>query len=240
MRRRRPGTALLVVAHGERRGGAANHGIRRLVARLTAAGIADEIGFGLLSGSPSIAAGLNRLCARDVLIYPLFLANGFFAATRLPQAVAAASRGAARTIRILAPLGLDPALDDLVAERAAGLAQKRGETPSAATLVLLAHGSTRDPASHAAAQQMALRLARRRQFRDVRIAVLEGGPSVDQTLAAVDDPVLMVGMFSGEGLHAGEDVPALLAAHDGRVGFAGNIGAWPEVADLVAAAVARH
>jgi hypothetical protein len=51
--------------------------------------------------------------------------------------------------------------------------------------------------------------------------------------------VIVVGLFAAEGLHGAEDA-ATLVAQLGRndVTFVGNVGTWPEIADLIAAAVA--
>jgi sirohydrochlorin ferrochelatase len=231
------GPALLVAAHGERGGAATNEGVRRLVAGLATRAIAAEVGFGLLSGTPSIADGLLALRATEVLVYPLFLADGFFAAARLPRLIAAANAGAARTVRLLPPLGLDPPLAALVARRADEAARRLGAAAAQTTVVLLAHGSTRDQASRTAAGRLAALIAARRSFRAVRVAVLEGGTTLGETLDAVRGPAVVVGLFAGEGLHGAEDVPALLAARD--VGFAGNVGAWRAIAGVVEAAVSR-
>jgi sirohydrochlorin ferrochelatase len=230
--------ALLVAAHGERGGAASNDGVRRLTAELAASAIAGEVDFGLLSGAPSIADGLRSLRATEVLVYPLFLADGFFAAARLPRLIEAANAGAARIVRLLPPLGLDPALAALVARRAGDAARRLGAAAAQTTVVLLAHGSNRDQASREAAGRLAALIAARRRFRAVRIAVLEGGLTLGETLDAVRGPAVVVGLFAGEGLHGAEDVPALLAARD--VGFAGNVGAWREIAGVVAAAVGRR
>jgi sirohydrochlorin cobaltochelatase len=224
--------ALLLAAHGERRAGATNAGLRRLAQDLAAAGVAGEVAVGFLNGAPSIVEAMAAFHLPEVIVYPMFLAEGFFAGTRLPAAVGAAA--GTRRVHILPPLGLDPALADLVAGKAAAAARDRGVAAEATTLVLLAHGSSRDAASREATMDLAARLG---GFAAVRIALLEEPPSLAEVLDGIAGPAVVVGLFAGEGLHGGEDLPDLIAGRD--VATAGIVGTWPEIAALVAAAVRR-
>jgi sirohydrochlorin ferrochelatase len=232
--------ALLLAAHGERRDGAGNEGVARMAGDLAARDLAAEIGVGFIKGFPGIAETLRAFASRDVLVYPLFLADGYFNRVRLPQLIAAAQAPPAmqRRIRVLPPLGLDPALADIVAGRADAVAVGAGFAASLATLVLLAHGTPRDPASRLATHAMADRLGASGRFAAIRPAFLEEPPSLADVLADAAGPAVVVGLFTGEGLHGGGDVPQLvdeIARAD--VVFAGNVGTFTEIIDVVAAAV---
>src|ERR1700704_3098991 len=74
----RPPFALLLAAHGERRANADNAGVARLAGNLAAAGVAKEVGFGFIKGSPSVDEAIRALSSRHVVVYPLFLADGYF------------------------------------------------------------------------------------------------------------------------------------------------------------------
>lgn len=234
--------ALLLAAHGERRNGAGNDGVARLAGDLAARNVAAEIGIGFIKGTPGIAETLMAFAARDVIIYPLFLADGYFNRVRLPQLVAAAQAlpAAPRRIRMLPPLGLEPALVDLVVDRADAAAVGAGWVAGSATLVLVAHGTPRDPASRQATKSMAQRLAATGRFGTVRSAFLEEQPSLATVLAAVPGPAVVVGLFAGEGLHGGVDVPQLIGEiARADVGFAGNVGTFAGIVDIIAAAVSH-
>jgi sirohydrochlorin ferrochelatase len=232
-------SALVIAAHGERGSRAANAALARLAADLGARSIAHEVSYGLIKGSPSIDAVVARLAAPQVLVYPLFLAHGYFARTRLPQLLAAAASSPAQRIRILPPLGLDPALVDVIARRIDAAVCARAIAPSEATVVMLAHGSRADDASRVATDRVVEELRTRRAYRGVRPAFLDEPPCLGAALADVRGPVIVVGLFAAEGLHGAEDA-ATLIAQIGRddVTFIGNVGTWPELADLIAAAVA--
>jgi sirohydrochlorin cobaltochelatase len=233
-----PPFALLVAAHGERRAGADNDGVARLAADLVARHLAAEIGVGFIKGVPGVAEALEAFASPEVVVYPLFLADGYFSRVRLPQLIAAAQSEPAsrRRIRVLPPLGLDPALAGVVAARAE--AAGASFAPALVTLVLLAHGTPRDPASRRATEAMAGRIAASGRFAAVRSAFLEEPPSLVAVLADVAGPAVVVGLFAGDGLHGGIDGPQLvgkIARAD--VVWAGNAGNFTEIADVVAAAV---
>jgi sirohydrochlorin ferrochelatase len=234
--------AVLLAAHGERRDGAGNEGVARLAGDLAARDLAAEIGVGFIKGVPGIAETLRAFASRDVLVYPLFLADGYFNRVRLPQLIAAAQTPPAtpRRIRVLPPLGLDPVLVDIIAARAEAAAVGAGSAAGPVTLVLLAHGTPRDPASRQATQAMAGQLAGTGRFAAIRSAFLEEPPSLADVLADIAGPAMVVGLFAGEGLHGGGDVPQLLGEiARADVVFAGNVGTFTEIVDVVAAAI-RH
>jgi sirohydrochlorin cobaltochelatase len=229
---------LLLAAHGERRDGAENESITQIAATLTARGIAAEISFGFLRATPTIAEAINAMTSSEIVVYPMFMSDGFFTRVRLPQALEMAK--GKPSIRILPPLGFDPALGDLIRRKAQEAATERGFATESENLVLVAHGSSNDPASRIAAQTVAKHIETGRCFVTVRVALLEEPPSLADVLAEISGPTIVVGLFIGDGLHGGHDMPALLReSHRDDLVFAGNVGAYPEIADLVAAAFRR-
>ena len=233
--------ALLLAAHGERRDGAANEGVARLAAVLRSRGIARAVAVGFVKGEPPIPVSLSSLGDRHVIVYPLFLSDGHFVRERLPRLLeAGATEGARRSITILPPLGLDPLFPEVVARRAAAAAQERGLSPREADLVLLAHGSMTDPASRSAAERLAARLRLQLRFRSIRMALIEEPPSLAEAVSDRRGPVLVIGLFAGEGMHAAADAPRLVAELDrGDVVFAGPAARPEGLAEVVAAAVRR-
>jgi sirohydrochlorin ferrochelatase len=237
----RASPALLLAAHGERRKGAVNQGLARLAATLRRCNVAREVASGLIKGRPTIAESIGAFAARDILVYPLFLSDGYFVRVRLRRSLEEArAEDADRTIRVLPPLGLDPLLAQLVTDRLAAAAQARGLAASQVGAVLLAHGSRNDAASRHAATQLAEKVRRSRRFDRVRAAFLEEPPSLCDVTSALPGPVVVLGLFAGDGMHGAADAPRLVAElgrHD--VMFAGTVGNLPGIADLIAGAVAR-
>jgi sirohydrochlorin ferrochelatase len=228
--------ALVLAAHGERRNGADNEGVARLAARLRARGIAA--GYGFIKGAPSIAEAVARFSDQDILVYPLFLADGYFTRTLLPQRLAQAGAFSRdRAVEILPPLGLDPALAPLVSARAVVEAESRGWAAEHTEVVLLAHGSRSNTASRIAAERLAEQVAASHAFAGQHVALLEEPPALGAVVSTLSGPVVVVGLFVGEGLHGGGDAPRLVANIDRPdVVFAGNIGGSEGLVDIIAAA----
>jgi sirohydrochlorin cobaltochelatase len=238
----RQNTGLLIAAHGERGGDADNAGVARLTAALAARRVAGEIRYGLLKGSPTIETALNAFSAPELIVFPLFLSEGYFAhcvlARRLEEAARMRQRG---SIHVLPPLGLDMALGDMIAAGAAAVADKHGLVSRQTTLVLLAHGSSRDSASRLAAERLARHIRERNSFSGVRTAFLEESPALGSVVEAIRGPVVIIGLFTGHGLHGAGDVNAMMNALRRKdTIFAGNLIAFPGLADVVAARIDRY
>lgn len=229
-------TALLIAAHGERQPGASNASTLQIARAVAARGIV-EVATGFINGAPSIGEALDRLAARKVIVYPLFAANGYFTRDRLVRILDEAN-GQGRSIELLPPLGLDRGLPRLITDRAGIIAAANGFAQKAFNIVLLAHGSRRNPASREATEWVAAEVARLGVCRQVKAAFLEERPSLEDAAKACPGPTVVVGMFSGEGLHGARDAPRLIAGL-GRpdVVYAGVIGNAPGIEDLVVRAV---
>jgi sirohydrochlorin cobaltochelatase len=179
------------------------------------------------------------LTAPKVIVYPLFAANGYFTRDRLAQLLDEAD-GEGHSVAVLPPLGLDPGLPDLVLVHATRAARENGFAPEVSTVILLAHGSRRNSASREATERIAREVRNRAAFRDVHIAFLEQRPFFREAAALVSGPAIVVGMFSGEGMHGAGDAPRLVAELDRKdIVFAGAIGSFAGVEDLILTAVTK-
>jgi sirohydrochlorin ferrochelatase len=157
----------------------------------------------------------------DIVVYPLFLADGYFTRVALPRLVEQAKqRDATRTISILQPLGLEPALADVIADEAAAAAHSRANLPAETSIVLLAHGSKKDQASRMATERLADRLRQRQCFYDARIALLEEAPSLADAIEGMSGPIIVVGLFAGEGMHGVDDARRLVAGIEAAIASA--------------------
>ncbi len=231
---------LLLLAHGERLDGQANEAVNLMVSTLRERKAAAEVGVGFLGASPSIEETVQRLTAQRLLVYPLFMAEGYFlriATDRLRKA--AMQDGISRMLDILPALGADPALAELVVVRAAAAASERGFALAETALVLVAHGSLRQGASQAATDLLVERVRRFDRFGDVCGAFLEQPPLLAAALSGHAGPAVVVGLFVGNGLHGQADLQRIIGSLPAeRIAFAGVLGSWPEIADLVANRVA--
>lgn len=231
--------ALLLAAHGEQLAGASNDSVVRLASSLAACKVADEVGIGFVKDRPTVGEAMDTFTVSDIVVYPLFMSSGYFAGARLKHLCAeAVAMRPGRTIKILPPLGRESGLTAVVADRAAAAAGALGHACAGTTVVLMAHGSTKDQASYIATTELADRLRKLKRFSDVVAVFLEQPPTLTDVLSKQTGPAVVVGLFVGDGLHGGEDVARAIAAlQRSDIVFAGNVGAWPEIAEIVAAAV---
>lgn len=167
------------------------------------------------------------------LVYPFFMADGWFTQSALPRALA--SLGA--TPRRLAPFGVDPAVVDLVARHVQESAVSAGIEPESATLLLVAHGSQVSPSSRLGAERQIARLRQITRFSEIRLGLIEEPPFLID-VARLRGPALCLPFFALRAGHVDTDIPAALAA----AGFPGHllppIGEHPAVPKLIAEALA--
>lgn len=237
-----PALAVVLASHGDRGGDAPNAALRahaRAVAELTGL---DLVLTGMLKGTPTVEQALAQAAASgaaDIAVYPLFMADGYFVRKVLSERI-----GAARLVpepRLLPPLGLDPALPDVLVQEALKAAAREGLEPAASRLLVVGHGSKLGPASATATRRAAARAALARRFASVSTAFLEEEPFLDDALAVASAvPTVVAGFFFGAGMHGGEDVPEAIAETGASAVYTGAIGNAPAVASLIAAALTPH
>ena len=234
--------ALVLVGHGSARDGGANAGLLAQAAGLRARRLFAEVRAAALNGAPAPAAALAGLDADRVYLAPLFMCEGTSLRVALPRAFGLAGpatwRGG-REVVLCPPLGLMPGLSRLVLARAAAAARDRGLRPEDATLLLVGHGSPRDPASRRVTLWHAGNARAAAVFGRVEVASLDEPPWLETVLRHLRGPAIAVGLFADNNRHAGDDLPAAIARHaTAPVLSLGAIGADPGVLDLVPAQVA--
>jgi sirohydrochlorin ferrochelatase len=131
----------------------------------------------------------------------------------------------------MAQIGVRPVMARVIADIARAAAATAGLEPADAGILLVAHGSGKDPSSRNATASVARLVDERCEFRRIDCAFLEEPPFLPDALAAAAGPLVVVGMFIGEGLHGIEDLGAAVAA-TGRadITLASPLARWPELA----------
>jgi sirohydrochlorin ferrochelatase len=169
------------------------------------------------------------------LIYPFFMAEGWFTRTNLPKRLAACGGGGMRQLR---PFGADPALPDLLTATARQGAAEAGLTPDATALLLSAHGSKVARSSAEMTEALAETLRGQAGFVRVVTSFVEEAPYLRDAATGLG-PAVCLPLFALSAGHVTGDVPEALA----EAGFEGAllppIGAVSGVAPLIAAALER-
>jgi len=192
-----------------------------------------EVAVCCLKGQPNLAQALAQIRARPVHLVPLLMADGYTSRVLLPAAIASQADGAEQ-LRPTPPIGVHPAMAGLIARTAHEACVARGWRPADSALVILGHGTARDPGSADSARAHAQRLASHNSFASVAAAFLEQPPSLGEMLAQIATrPAVVVGYFAERGVHGEGDARRLVAAGGPLIAYAGPIGCVPGVASLI-------
>lgn len=182
----------------------------------------------------ALEAGLHA-AGESALIYPFFMASGWFTGRELPRRLALAG---ARSIRQLPPFGHEPGLPALLARVATAAARDQNFRPEDTRLLLAAHGSKVSRRSAEITQLMAAEMRRRTKFAEVTCGFVEEAPFLEDA-ARREGKTICLPFFALRAGHVAGDVPEALA----RAGFGGillpAIGEHRDAARLIADGLER-
>lgn len=222
------GLRAVIVSHGQ----PGDPGPQQQAIEALAAEVArHDPGCAVAGATLAMPGALAAACSDGCLVYPMFMAEGWFTRSELPRRLALAGCEGARVLR---PFGTDSGLPALMIAKAAAAAQAEGWTLAESTLFLAAHGSQRSQASFqittALAEAVAPHVAR------VVTGFVEQQPFIADAARGLDRAICLP-MFALRAEHVLEDLPEALD----RAGFDGPrldpIGLATEVPAMIAAAI---
>lgn len=162
------------------------------------------------------------------LIYPLFMTDGWFVRSALPKRLGQAEA------RILAPLGSDPDLPDLVASHLGGVLHERRWQADETSLLVASHGSGRSANSKQATEAFVEALSARIAFKAVHTGYIEQDPRLDEATRRCTGAALCLPFFAAYGGHVKEDITEALAAVDFDGPLLDPIGTLDAIPGLIA------
>ncbi|WP_136439971.1 sirohydrochlorin chelatase [Pacificoceanicola onchidii] len=145
------------------------------------------------------------------LIYPFFMADGWFTKVALPK------RLAGFDVQQLAPFGLDPDLPDWTADWLRRELSAKGWAAEETALFVAAHGSGRSDKPASVTRGFAQEIGTRVAFRDIRCGFVEEAPYLAESAAGLGEKAICLPFFNMKRGHVLDDLPEALDA----VGFAG-------------------
>jgi sirohydrochlorin cobaltochelatase len=249
-------SALVLVAHGSEHRPAEETATVAHAEALRRRGLFREVKACFLKATPGLRETVASLRSPSAYLVPCFMGGGYSTRTVIPDELGLTGpiselarrpgRGRAeRTLFYCEPVGVHPRLAGLIARRVEETCRARGLSPAAVAVLLVAHGTLKDPESGEAARRQAARLAGRGGFAGVRAAFLEEPPYLREEATRLGErPTVAVGLFAEAGFHGEEDVPRLLgleseggptAAGSGPAGvwYTGPLGPDPEIAEII-------
>lgn len=185
-------------------------------------------GIPLRGATLAMPGALAAAATSRSLVYPMFMAEGWFTGIELPRRLTEAGAPGAHITR---PFGADPGLPDLVIAKAHQAAGAQGWTPDEVTLLLTAHGSQRSQASFTITEALAARLAP--QFARVVTGYVEQAPFIKDAARGLTRGISLP-LFALRAEHVLDDLPEALD----QAGFDGPrldpIGLSPEAPEMIA------
>lgn len=182
--------------------------------------------------------GATLACRRSLsalagvqLIFPQFMADGWFVRSETPRRLAEAGVEGAR---LIAPLGLDPEMPVLGAKAARDAARAAGIDPAGATLVVVGHGSKGSRASANSTRAFAEALPGGAGFAHVTTAFIEEAPFLSDVVP--QGPAVCLPFFATNGGHTIEDIPQ---GWHGHGPITPPIGTTGDIPRLIAAALQK-
>ncbi len=207
-------SALVLAGHGSHVSPQTAGLVWRLVDRLRALGVADEVTACFWKEAPAFHEGVDSLEARDITIVPMFTANGYFARTVIPaemRLTGAITKRDGCTIRYTRTLGEHPHVEEIVRRRVETVLRQTKIEAAEVAVVVIGHGTRRNPESREATQRQAEALRRTKIAAEVVDVYLDDEPGIAAAYPLTTAPVLIaVPFFLAPGSHTTIDVPHAL------------------------------
>lgn len=164
------------------------------------------------------------------LVFPHFMADGWFVATNMQNRLAKAGL---KDWTTLTPLGLLSDLPGLALGHLRCAMQEAGLKAGQTTLIVAAHGSPSNRRPSEVTERFAAALRAAPDFAAVHTGYVDEVPSIEEA-ASVEGPALVLPFFAARAGHVLMDLPEGLEA----AGFDGlvlpPIGTWDEIPQLIA------
>lgn len=206
--------ALVIVGHGSAKAPDSSRPTREHAEALRRSGRFAEVHVAFWKEEPFLKDVLAQVQAPEVRIVPNLACKGYITGQVIPREMGLTGPVTERDgkrIVLCDPVGTHPGIAEAIAAKVRGVAAAHGLDAARICLVLVGHGTARNPESAIQTQAVAERLATTGLAAEVRSAFLEQDPHVrDWASLTVAPDVLVMPFMISNGLHGAEDIPAFL------------------------------
>lgn len=218
--------ALLIVGHGSTVNPDSSAPTKAHAAALRDRGIFADVRCAFWKEEPTLRDALSFF--RDpqisqVFVVPNFISEGYFTQTVIPRELelegAVTVRRSGQRWNYCAPVGNHERMTGLLLARARAVAP--GIPESAASLLIVGHGTALNDNSAAAAKRQVEKIRALEKFAEVHNVYMEEAPLVSAWAELTRTKhVIVVPFFIADGLHSYEDIPVLLGIETETAGAA--------------------
>lgn len=183
------------------------------------------------SATLSAKGALEAAMVDAAVVFPFFMAQGYFTARVLP------GRLTGWRYRMAAPFGLLPDLPRSTAALLQSEIHSRNWDAAETQILLAAHGSARGPKAAEAAEAFATALRQTLPAPKISTGFVEEHPFVNEAAAPLGGQSLCLPFFAQSGEHVREDIPEALEKAHFQGALLPSLGASPAAPALIAAAI---
>ncbi len=214
------GTALILAGHGSHISAETAGVIWRYVDRLRRLGVADEIGACFWKEPPALSQALHTVLAAEIVIVPVFTAQGYFAGQVIPSEMGlrpGLNVRAGKRIHLTPSIGEHAQLETIVEMRLREAVATHNLDPAQTAAAIIGHGTPRNRRSRDAARRQAERISGLNWLSEVRAVYLDDEPDIPSIYQSTRAPhILALPYFVAGGSHVTVDVPRALGISKGR------------------------
>jgi len=182
------------------------------VDQLRACGVADEVTAAFWKEAPAFNQVLDTVQSDQIVIVPVFTAQGYFSKTVIPAEMNLTGSHTIRnghTIHYTPTLGEHPNLTAIVQQRISAVMKAEDLSADQVTVAIIGHGTPRSRASQDATQQQVDKLSS--IAAEVVAVFLDDEPTISSIYETTVAPtIIAVPFFLAEGSHVINDVPHAL------------------------------
>jgi sirohydrochlorin cobaltochelatase len=202
-------TALILAGHGSQISPNTAGVLWDYVDKLRSWGVADEITAAFWKEMPDFRGVLDTVRAENIVIVPVFTAQGFFTKKVIPAEMRLSQQK--RNIYYTRTLGEHPSLSKIVIQRIETALKQAGLSASHVTVAVIGHGTGRLNASQDATREQAKILENTGQFAQVLDVYLDAEPEINSLYQnSRTANIIAVPFFLADGSHVSIDVPEAL------------------------------
>ncbi|MBZ0289006.1 MAG: hypothetical protein K8I30_15415, partial [Anaerolineae bacterium] len=212
--------ALILAGHGSHISPHTAGVVWRCVDRLRALGAADEVTACFWKEPPSFHHVFETVASSDIIVVPVFTAQGYFTQTVIPAEMGLSGtitlRGG-RTIRYSRTLGEHPYVSQIVRQRVEAVLEAENLDADRVAVAVIGHGTRRSAQSREATRRQVDYLRAAEIAAEVIDVYLDDTPGIADAFTLTSAPVLIaVPFFLAPGSHTTFDVPEALGIAPGE------------------------
>ncbi|MCC6893683.1 MAG: hypothetical protein IT321_12735 [Anaerolineae bacterium] len=204
-------TAIVLAGHGSHISAETAGVVWAQVDALRAMQAADEVTAAFWKEQPSFHTVFDSLTAQEIIVVPMFTAQGYFTQTVIPAEMGltgAVTQRDRRVIRYTRTLSEHPYLGHVVCQRVEEGLRQLNTAPERTAVAIIGHSTRRNPESRKATEAQAEAIRQNGLAAEVVALYLDDSPAVADVYRLTTAPnLIVVPYFLASGSHTSIDVP---------------------------------